>query len=101
MFTEIKLFLLDALGNTIVSIQDEFWRDCANSKPFLFVLPKSKLMSNQSLYLPGAGDVLTVQCDSAISTGIVMEAIEKLYLGRCGDSKQRQLMLTALMMKRV
>ncbi|GIX81469.1 speckle-type POZ protein [Caerostris extrusa] len=62
IFTEIELFLLDALGNTIVSILDEFWRDCA-------------------------GDVLTVRCDSAISTGIVMETIEMLYLGRCGDSQ--------------
>ncbi|GIX81478.1 speckle-type POZ protein [Caerostris extrusa] len=85
MFTEMKLFLLDALGNTIVSIQDEFWHDCAgNNKPFL-LFSKSKLMANQSLYLPC--DVLTVRCDSAISTGIVMETIEKLYLGRCGDSQ--------------
>ncbi|GIY37152.1 TD and POZ domain-containing protein 5 [Caerostris extrusa] len=42
-------------------------------------------MANQSLYLPG--DVLTVQCESAITTGIVMETIEKLYLGRCGASQ--------------
>ncbi|GIY97695.1 speckle-type POZ protein [Caerostris extrusa] len=84
--TDIKLILLDATGKSIECIRDEFWFDDAcECKPFPFAVQKSKLLADQNLYLPG--DVLTIQCECTITTGIVMEKIEKLNFGKSDDAQ--------------
>ncbi|GIX70148.1 BTB and MATH domain-containing protein 42 [Caerostris extrusa] len=84
--TDIQLILLDATGKAIECIRDEFWfDDSCECKPFPFAVQKSKLLADQNLYLPG--DVLTIQCECTITTGIVMEKIEKFSFGKSDDAQ--------------
>ncbi|GIY49709.1 BTB and MATH domain-containing protein 42 [Caerostris extrusa] len=86
--TDIQLILLDATGKAIECIRDEFWfDDSCECKLFSFPVQKSKLMEDQNLYLPG--DVLTIQCECTITTGIEVNKIEKLSFGKSDDAQTK------------
>ncbi|CAL1282224.1 unnamed protein product [Larinioides sclopetarius] len=75
--TTFQLSVLDASGNGTECFRDEFWFDeRIGTKRFALLRTKRMLMEEKNLYLPD--DVLTIQCECAISFDVALEEIEKI-----------------------
>ncbi|GBN94250.1 TD and POZ domain-containing protein 3 [Araneus ventricosus] len=75
--TTFQLSALDASRNATECFRDEFWFDeRIGTKRFALLRTKRMLMEEKNVYLPG--DVLTLQCECAISFGIALQEIERI-----------------------
>ncbi|CAL1294976.1 unnamed protein product [Larinioides sclopetarius] len=74
-YLAVKTFIIDSQMQKIDSGEHEYWPDSEMCPMFPLKFTKKEMIASKSRYLPF--DVLTLNLEFAISTGIVFEGIEK------------------------
>ncbi|KAG8187343.1 hypothetical protein JTE90_011705 [Oedothorax gibbosus] len=78
----VKVSILDYKGNCAYLTEGDHWlekREGENTWSFPFSILKSTLMENKDLYLPN--DTLILQCDLALSSGVIYSELEIAEVG--------------------